>query len=57
MEIVHKEWNITYSFHDGYGGMNEFFVILPSFWMVLWWWIRRGRKACCVYIWTSSRVI
>lgn len=26
-----KEWNITYAIHDGEGGLQEFFVILPSF--------------------------
>lgn len=49
-----KEWNITYSIHDGEGGRNEFFVILPSFWKVLWWFATRGRKACEIYIWTSG---
>lgn len=51
-----KEWNITYVIHDGEGGLNEFFVILPSFRKVLWWFIRRGRKACEINIWTSGRI-
>lgn len=51
-----KEWTITYAIHDGEGGLNEFFVILPSFRKVLWWFIRRGRKACQIDIWTSGRI-
>ena len=51
-----KEWNITYGIHDGEGGLQEFFVILPSFRKVLWWFIRRGRKACEINIWTSGRI-
>ena len=50
-----KEWNITYSLHDGYGGLLDFFIILPSFWKVFWWFIRRGRKACEIHIWVSGR--
>lgn len=49
-----KEWNITYGIHDREGGLNEYFIILPSFWKVLWWFIRRGRKACLIDIWTSG---
>ena len=52
---VVKEWNITYSIHDGEGGKDEFFVILPSFWKVLWWFVTRGRRACEIYIWTSAQ--
>ena len=51
-----KEWNITYAIHDGEGGLQEFFVILPSFRKVLWWFIGRGRKACQIDIWTSGRI-
>ena len=51
-----KEWNITYAIHDGEGGLDEFMIILPSFLKVLWWFIRKGRKACEIYIWTSGRM-
>lgn len=51
-----KEWNITYSIHDGEGGKNEFFIILPSFWKVLWWFVTKGYRACEIYIWTSARI-
>lgn len=51
-----KEWNITYSIHDGEGGKDEFFVILPSFGKVLWWFVTRGRRACEIYIWTSGQI-
>lgn len=50
-----KEWNITWENHDGYGGTTSGMVILPSFWKVLWWFIKTGRKACDIYIWTSVR--
>lgn len=40
-----KEWNIVYQIHDGMGGLEEFFVILPTFRKVLWWFVTRGRKA------------
>lgn len=52
-----KEWNITYSMHDGEGGLDEFHVILPSFLKVLWWFIARGRRACEIYIWTTGRAV
>jgi hypothetical protein len=51
-----KEWNISYYIHDGYGGLDEFIVVLPKFWKVVWWFIRRGRKCCEVYIWTSHKI-
>ena len=51
-----KEWNISYAVHDGEGGLDEYMIILPSFWKVLWWFIRKGRKACQIDIWTSARV-
>lgn len=50
-----KEWNISYALHDGEGGLDEFMIVLPSFLKVLWWFIRKGRKACEIYIWTSGR--
>ena len=49
------EWNISYCSHDGYGGLNEYLIVLPKFWKVLWWMIRRGRKHCEIYIWTSHK--
>lgn len=52
-----KEWNITYSIHDGEGRLDEFFVVLPSFLKVLWWFVRSGRKACHICIWKSARGI
>ena len=57
MDILRKEWNITYSVHDKEGGLDEHFVVLPSFLKVLWCLITRGRNACCIYIWTSVRVV
>lgn len=50
-----KEWKITYSIHDGEGGLDEFLIILPSFWKVLWWFIRKGRKACMICIYTFGK--
>lgn len=57
MEVLRKEWNITYSFHDGEGGLDGYFIVLHSFWKVLRWFVAKGRKACYIYIWTSGRVI
>lgn len=57
MITLRKEWNISYTMHDGEGGLNECLVVLPSFLKVLWWFLVRGRKACSIYIWTSARVI
>ena len=51
------EWTITYEIHDGEGGLDEFMVVLSSFWKVLWWFIRKGRKCCHIYIWQSGRGI
>lgn len=51
-----KEWNIHYGVHDGTGGATEGFVVLPSIGKVAMWIIRNGRKACQIYIWTSSRI-
>ena len=56
MNKIVKEWNITYSIHDGEGGLQEFFVILPFFRKVLWWFLTRGRRACEIYIFTSARI-
>lgn len=50
-----NEWNISYCIHDGYGGLDEFMVVLPKFWKVVWWLIRHGRKCCEFYVWTSMR--
>lgn len=52
-----REWYITYEIHDGEGGLEEFMVVLPSFGKVLWWFIRKGRKCCYIYIWQSGRKI
>lgn len=51
-----KEWNIHYGVHDGYGGVSEGLVVLPSLWKVAIWIVRKGRNACQIYIWTSSRI-
>ena len=50
-----KEWNISYAMHDGMGGLNEFMVVLPSWWKVILWLFRRGRRCRDIYIWTSTR--
>ena len=50
-----NEWNIVYSVHDGYGDLTEYVIVLPTFTKVLWWFIRKGRKACEVYIWVSGQ--
>lgn len=50
-----KEWNISYAMHDGMGGLNEFMIVLPSWWKVILWFLRRGRRYCDIYIWTSVR--
>ena len=52
-----KEWNISYSKHDGYGGKNEFFIILPTWWKVLWWFFRHARSSCEIYVWTTMNGI
>lgn len=57
MNKIAKEWNISYSIHDGEGGLDQFMIVLPSFWKVLWWFIQKGRKACEIYIWTCERTI
>lgn len=50
-----KEWNISYAMHDGNGGLNEFLIVLPCWWKVILWFLRRGRRCCDIYIWTSAR--
>lgn len=49
------EWNICYHEHDGCGGLEEFFIVLPGVWKVAWWFLRKGRKCCEIYIWTSYK--
>lgn len=56
MDKIVKEWNVHYEIHDGQGGLEEFFVVLPSIWKVLWWFVARGRLACRIYIWTSGGI-
>lgn len=51
-----KEWNICYSVFDGIDSKMEYFICLPSFWRVLWWFVRKGRKACEMNIWVSGRL-
>lgn len=53
---MRKEWNIVYAIHDGYGGKNEFFIILPTWWNTVWWFIRHVGKCCEINIWTSGRL-
>lgn len=50
-----KEWNIIFAKHDGYGGKEEFFIIFPAWWKVLWWFLRHARSCCEINIWTSGR--
>ena len=57
MRKVIVEWNIEYDISDGVDGLDEFFVVLPNFLKVLWWFVRRGRKACHICIWRSARGI
>ena len=51
-----KEWNISYRIHDGYGGLDEYLVVLPKFWKVVRWLITRGMECCEIYIWTSHKI-
>ena len=51
------EWNIQYDLPDGEDGLRECFVVLPNYFKVLWWFIRKGRKACGICIWKSARSI
>ena len=53
--VMAKEWNISYAEHDGYGGLNDGMIVLPSWWKVLWWFLRKGHRYCEIYIWTSHR--
>lgn len=49
-----KEWNISCAEADMHGNaLDERFIVLPSFWKVLWWFIRKGRRCDYIYIWTS----
>ena len=50
-----KEWNISYAEHDGYGGLNEGMVVLPSFWKVWWWFLTKAHRCYEIYIWVSYR--
>lgn len=50
-----KEYNISYAVLDGFGGKVEGMVIFPSLLKVLWWFLRKGRKCCEIYIWTSYK--
>ena len=51
------EWYISYTVSDGEDGLREGLIVLPNYCKVLWWFIRRGRKACGIYIWKSARSI
>lgn len=48
-----KEWNILYQKYDQYGCLKEYLIVLPSWWKVLWWMIRKGRRCYCVDIWSD----
>lgn len=50
------EWNISYAEHDGYGGLKECLIVLPSWRKVLWWFLRKARRYCEIYVWTSHRM-
>ena len=52
-----KEWNISYCIDDEFGGLDEYMVVLPKFWKVVWWLIKRCRKCCEFYVWTTMRNI
>ena len=49
------EWYISYQIHDGYGGLTEYLIVLPNWWKVLWWMVRKGRRCCYIDIWTSNK--
>lgn len=51
-----KEWNIHYAVYDGLGDLCEYAIVLPNWWKVLWWFIRKGHRYCRIYIWTSNRL-
>lgn len=51
-----KEWNISCAEADLSGNaMDSVYIVLPSFWKVLFWFIRKGRQYDYFYIWTSKR--
>lgn len=52
---MRKEWNITYAIHDGYGGKDEHFIILPAWWKVALWLLTHVHKCCEICIWISWR--
>ena len=52
---IAKEWNISYVEHDGYGGLTEGMVVLPSLWKVWWWVFTKAHRYCEIYVWTSYR--
>lgn len=56
MKKVIKEWNITYCIFDGIDGLDDFFIVLPSYLKVLWWFITKGRKACQIEIVVTGRL-
>ena len=50
-----KEWNIVAKIHDGTGGFDEKFIVLPSWLKVVAWFAMRGRKYFEIDIWTTRR--
>ena len=51
------EWNISYTESDGEDGLRECLIVLPNYFKVLWWFIKKGRKTCGIYIWKSAHGI
>lgn len=48
-----KEWNVSYSMHDGCGERRDFFVVLSSWWGFVWWFLRHARFCCEIYVWIT----
>lgn len=49
------EWNIHYVRGDIEDGTEEFFIVLPSFLKVLWWFLRTARRCSQIVIYTSAK--
>ena len=49
------EWNIVYVRWDTVDGLDEFMIVLPSFWKVLWWFLRTARRCSYIEIFTTPK--
>ena len=49
------EWNIHYVRGDIEDGTEEFFIVLPSFLKVLWWFLRTARRCSQIVIYTTQK--